>query len=117
MPGTTLGGAKPTAAPGGKPEADMVTTSLYAPPTGGRNTLTFTDPPALTVNGVCGAAIVYADALVTVRFKGIDVEGAKPLLPEYTAVMLSVPATRLVQMSVAMPEALTVAVPNKVAPL
>jgi hypothetical protein len=70
LPGMTVGGEKEAVAPGGRSVADIVT-----------------DPPGVTLNGVCGADTVYTGgALLTVRARGEEFEAANPTLPEYTAV-------------------------------
>jgi hypothetical protein len=55
--------------------------------------------------------------VVTVRERVAETDAANPELPEYAAVMLSVPTTRLLSVSVATPDELRVAVPSKVVPL
>ena len=77
---------------------------------------TSTEPPAFTVNGVCGAVIEKTGAVCTVRLRGDEVEVAKAVLPEYTAVMLFVPAVKLLLVRVAIPDPFTGEVPRSVDP-
>src|SRR5579863_8012591 len=115
LPGVTVGGLKVAMAPGGSPLADRVTTLLKAPPTGGTVTLIATEPPSVTVTGAGGAVTVYV--VFTVSVKGEDVDPVNPVFPEYTAVMLSAPVGRLLEVKLATPEELTVPVPRRVVPL
>ena len=116
-PGVTVGGLNDAVAPAGKPEADMVTGLLNAPPSGGTVTLTLTEPPSWdTVAGVVGAATVNAG--VTACETAVEVAEAKVALPEYAAVMLNVPPlVKLLVVKVATPLALGVRLPICVVPL
>jgi hypothetical protein len=105
---------KVAVAPGGSPLAESVTRLLNAPPNGGTLTLTSTDPPCATGTGVGGAVTVYA--VLTVSMSTAEVDPASSVSPEYTAVMLSTPAGRLLVVKVAAPE-LRVSVPRSVEPL
>lgn len=58
LPGVTVDGVNCQVDPGGKPVPDIVTSWLYAPPTGGTPMLTATEPPETTVNGLGGAVTV-----------------------------------------------------------
>ena len=78
---------------------------------------TSTEPPATTVNGVCGAVTAKVEAAVTVTASADEVDVAKPALPEYTAVIESVPDARLVAVKVATPDELRFAIPKRVLPL
>jgi len=82
-PGVTVAGLNVAVARGGNPVATRVTTLVYEPPSGGTVTVICTEPPSLTVNGVCGAVTVYA--AVTVSSCEPDVEPVNAVLPEYTA--------------------------------
>lgn len=82
LPGTTVAGMKKAVAPGGSPEADIVTTPLNVPPAGATRTVTFAEPPGVTVRGVDGAVSVKVGAVWTVKAKADEVEGAKMTLPE-----------------------------------
>jgi len=55
-------------------------------------------------------------ALCTTRLSGEDVEVVNAVLPEYTAVMLFVPAVKLLLVRVAIPDPFTGAVPRSVDP-
>ena len=54
---------------------------------------------------------------MTVTSSPIEVEVAKPALPEYTAVTVSVPEGRLESVKLATPDPFRVAVPSRVLPL
>jgi len=58
LPGITVGGIKEAVAPGGRFVADIITTLLKGLPVGATSTVISTDPPCITLNGVCGAATV-----------------------------------------------------------
>ncbi len=116
-PGVTMGGVKVAVAPAGKPEADIVTTLSKGPPMGGTVMLISTEPPAFTVNDDAGAVTEKVEADVTVTSSPIEVEVAKPALPEYTAVTISVPEGRLESVKLATPDPFRVAVPSSVLPL
>jgi hypothetical protein len=115
LPGVTVGGLKVATAPGGRPEADIVTTLSKAPPRGGTEILKVAIPPGATVTGAAGAVTVYA--VVTTSATADELEAANSALPGYTAVMLSSPATRLSVVNVATPEESRVPVPSNVVPL
>jgi hypothetical protein len=87
LPGMTVGGEKEAVAPGGRSVADIVTALLKGLPVGATLIGIATDPPGVTLNGVCGADTVYTGgALLTVRARGEEFEAANPTLPEYTAI-------------------------------
>ena len=75
---------------------------------------TSTEPPAFTVNGVFEAVIVKTGAVCTTRLRGEEVEVVNAVLPEYTAVMLFVPAVKLLLVRVAIPHRFTGEVPRSV---
>lgn len=112
-----MGGVKVAVAPAGRPEADIVTTLSKGPPMGGTVMLISTEPPAFTVNDDAGAVTEKVEADVTVTSSPIEVEVAKPALPEYTAVTVSVPEGKLESVKLATPDPLRVAVPSRVLPL
>ena len=87
LPGMTVGGEKEAVAPGGRSVADIVTALLKGLPVGATLIGIATDPPGVTLNGVCGADTVYTGgALLTVRARGEEFEAANATLPEYTAI-------------------------------
>src|SRR5579863_5520495 len=98
-PGLTVGGLKVAVAPAGRPLADMVTTLLNAPPSGGTVTGMVTKPPSATETGVAGATTVYAASIVSVTAD--ELEPSKMALPEKTAVTLSLPSERVEMLNVA----------------
>jgi len=81
LPGITVVGLKEAVAPGGSPEADIVTTPLKVSPLGITLTEAFAESPGVTVR-VCGAVTVKAGATRTVKARGDDVEVAKTVFPE-----------------------------------
>jgi hypothetical protein len=81
LPGMTVAGLKETVAPGGNPDADIVTAPLNVPPTGATVTVTFTEPPGVTVTGVCGALTAKVGTATTVKTTADEVEAAKMTLP------------------------------------
>ena len=95
----------------------MVTTLSKGPPMGGTVMLISTEPPAFTVDADPGAVTEKVEADVTVTSSPAEVEVAKPALPEYTAVIVSVPEGRVERVKVATPDAFRFAVPNRVVPL
>lgn len=115
VPGVTVGGLNVAVAPGGSPVADIVTTLLNGPPSGGTVMPITTEPPSAAVNGVAAAVTAYAT--VTVSVSTDEVEVPREVLPEYTAVMPSAPAGRDVMLKVATPDELTLPVPSRVVPL
>jgi hypothetical protein len=58
IPGVTVGGLNVAVAPGGSPEADIVTTLLKEPPSGGTVTGIATEPPSAAVTGTAGAVTI-----------------------------------------------------------
>ena len=82
VPGVTVGGLNVAVAPGGSPVAESVTTLSKAPPTGGTERLTDTDPPGAIVTGVVGAVTVKVVITDSVSAELVSVE--KLLSPLYS---------------------------------
>jgi hypothetical protein len=84
LPGVTDETLQLAVNPEGRPETVRSTTPSKAPPMGVTVTSTLAEPPAVNVNGVCGAVTAKLVELmfVTVSMTADDVEPAKSALPE-----------------------------------
>ena len=75
-----------------------------------------TDSPAEAGFGAAARVVAVPVKVVMVSVSTLEVELAKAVLPEYTAVRLCAPADKLVIGSEAAPEEFTFAVPRSVSP-
>ena len=75
-----------------------------------------TDCPACAGLGAVVSVVVVEVGAVIVSVNMLEVEVAKPLSPEYTAVRWSAPAGRLVVASVATPDEFRLPLPRRVSP-
>ena len=75
-----------------------------------------TDAPTGAGFGAATSVVVEPVKVVMVSVSTLDVELAKAVLPEYTAVRLCAPAAKLVVGKVAVPDELTFVVPSRVSP-
>src|SRR5271169_5800888 len=99
-------------APDGRPATESVTGLLYAPFTATTTIAYDTFPPGFTISEVSAEPTTKSVCEVTVTVTPAEVDALKFVSPVYLAVTVCVP-TDNVSVNVAMPLALTAAVPSK----